>query len=63
MLNAFSNREPRPSIQYWAQVSDARMQISDAHMNEAERIFEGAGMVQGHEVLSSFHFIRGDTLL
>jgi hypothetical protein len=39
------------------------MQISDAHMNEADRIFEGAGMVQGHEALGSFHFARGDTLL
>jgi hypothetical protein len=63
MLNAFSNREPGPLIQYWAQASDARMQISDAHMNEADRIFEGAGMVQGHEALGSFHFARGDILL
>jgi hypothetical protein len=50
-------------MQYWAQASDVRMRISDAHMNDAERIFEGAGMIQGHEVLSSFRFIRGDTLL
>jgi len=53
MLNAFSNREPGPLIQYWAQASDARMQISDAHMNEADRIFEG---VDGSRARSTWLF-------
>jgi len=63
MSNAFPNREPGPLMQYWAQGSETRMELSDAHGKESENIFEHAGMVQGHEMLSSFRFIRGDTLL
>ena len=63
MLNAFPDREPGPLMQYWAQGSDTRLQISDAYMKEADSIVEGAGMVQGHEVLSSFRLIHSDALL
>jgi hypothetical protein len=63
MSNWFPNREPGPLMQYWKKELDTIFQISGAHVDEADKIFEAAGIVQRHKALEPFRFIRGETLL
>jgi hypothetical protein len=63
MASIFPDREPGPQLQYWApREADMEMEIASAHMDESDALFEAGGMVQEHEALGAFRFIRGETL-